>query len=238
MPNPLHKVNRKASANIAIGAITERPDLALHVADVISTWAHCDSMLVAMLARFLKVDAAWVVNQMLEALTSSDARRAAIAGAAKAALKPKEYAVYEKVMKQIAPSRNTRHVFAHWLWGVSPEIPDALLLMDPADFTRAQLTIAETIRRIRNFKKDAPKEPRPDEGYENKNAIMVWKRKELEKAAKDAHDAYEAISRLYRYLDDGTPMHAPWRNELLHAILTLQALQDPYPQNTQQAQQQ
>jgi hypothetical protein len=232
VPNPLHKVKRDASSKFGYNSILEKPELATHVLDVVATWSYCDAMMGAMLARFLKADAAWVVQQMLEALTSSDARRAAFAGAAKAALSEKQYKVYEKVMKQIAPSRKTRHHFAHRLWGVSSELPDALLLMDPADFTRAQLTIAETINRIRKIRKGEAREPRPDANHEGELGIVVYTRKELEQAAREAHDAYDAITRLNRYLDDGTPMNAPWRNELLHALLVGQALQEKSPQNT------
>jgi hypothetical protein len=233
VPNPFSKVNPKASASIGVDALLQRPDLALHVTSVISTWAFCDTYLAAMLCRFLKADAAWVVAQMLDAVTSSDARKAAITAAAKASLPDKDFAQYQRVMKEITPSRNTRNRFAHWLWGASPEMPDALILMDPTEYTRNLLTIAETIRRIRELEKDKPRQPRPDENYKpDPMSMVVYKRAELEREAEAARAAFDRIRNLDRYFYDGTPMNAPWRDELLHALLALRDRQEPSSKNT------
>ncbi len=105
------------------------PSFSPYIARVIAEWAHIDGDFATMLGGFLQADFA-VATAMLQALNGSGAKRAALAAAAKEALPPDDYALFEVVTKLIRPSRDTRNAFAHHVWGYLKTFPDCLLLME------------------------------------------------------------------------------------------------------------
>ena len=68
---------------------------------------------------------------MYEALSGGESRRAALEGAARAALPEADFLLFKAVEKVLSPARRIRNEFAHHIWGTTTEIPNALLLIDP-----------------------------------------------------------------------------------------------------------
>ncbi len=96
-----------------------------------------------MLTHFLHADFR-TVHEMLYALRSTDARRQVIQAAAEEALNENEedLRLFNAVKKCTTASRAIRNDFAHKLWGVSPELPEALLLSSPKITTEYCMTSA------------------------------------------------------------------------------------------------
>jgi hypothetical protein len=70
---------------------------------------------------------------MFLSLTSSSNQMTVLGAAAKAKLVSREVELFEAVMTIVRTVAKERHRLAHWCWALSDDLPDALLLIDPAD---------------------------------------------------------------------------------------------------------
>lgn len=101
------------------------------VMQVIGEWAHIDGNLALILSNLLKTDFA-VASAMYQALTGGEAKKMALAAAAKEALPNEDYLLLQAVLKVIKPSRDQRNEFAHYGWAWSDDVPDSFLLINPS----------------------------------------------------------------------------------------------------------
>lgn len=129
-PQPLSRVNPKANIIFHPNVLLKTPALGVLPMTVISHWARIDAVLATLLSGMLKSDL-MIGLAMYQRLMGGEARRSALDGAAKEALNESDYNLYLSVLKVIKPSRDRRNDFAHYMWASSPELPDALLLIDP-----------------------------------------------------------------------------------------------------------
>jgi hypothetical protein len=183
MPQPLYKVNTEAEVFTGFGQDPEKLALCPYITRVIGAWAYSDHLIACMLNNFLKADYA-VTAAMYNALTSAEARKAAFLAAAKLAV-PDRYDLIQAVLAATRPSRRRRNDFAHHVWAHSPQIDEALLLVDPAALT-------EQIVAVRQFVSEGRFQPKTSrvEGVTklefpalpavDGSRIFVFKRKELE----------------------------------------------------------
>jgi hypothetical protein len=68
---------------------------------------------------------------MYGALTSTQAQMAALQAAAKASLSPEHLELFSALLVVVKRSAVHRNKVAHWLWGISEQVPDALILVNP-----------------------------------------------------------------------------------------------------------
>jgi hypothetical protein len=178
MPNPLSKIlPGRPHFFLSHDAIFDEPELALEVMAVITLWSHCEYMLATWLAQLLRTESR-IAYGMLNALSSSEARRAALDGAAKAALSNTDFALYERVSKETRVSRNLRNRFVHGLWGSMPDrLPNHLLLVKVEDMTDNIIDWS---------KRTSAAEAYPRLDYSN---VEVYTAQELENARLDAEFA-------------------------------------------------
>lgn len=109
---------------------------------VISIWSYIDVEIAAVTTSLLKADFV-VVCEMLASLRS--ARDSAIRAAAKAALPPKQRALFNKTIDELAKVRRiTRDKYAHHLWLYWPAEKRAIL-MDPKDAISVYARISERL---------------------------------------------------------------------------------------------
>lgn len=198
--NPLSRVKPKAGVRVRFSALRDRPQLAVEAMQVIATWAYTDTQLACLTATFLKADFV-VVSAMLDALTSSDGKRAAITGAADAVLDKTpgdEWDLFQRVMGKINPWRKTRNAFAHSLWAVSDDLPNALLLVEPTEEVRQSNQFAVLKSGI--WRPGTFTYPKFD-----KSKVAVWREKDLKKAVKESETAYSLVSKLAGALGEPGP---------------------------------
>ena len=129
-PQPLRSVRRRATALVDHDALLRHPQLAARIASAIALWARIDAELGAILAFMLKGDVRPSIA-MYAALTSSQAQMAALEAAARASLAADDRKLFGAVLVLVKRAGAKRNKIAHWLWGESPEIKDALILFDP-----------------------------------------------------------------------------------------------------------
>src|SRR5438094_985068 len=84
-PQPLSRVKKVESLDITENAVEKRPALCGMVMRIIATWSQIELEFFQLTASFLKADFE-IVTKMLLAITSTEARRAAMDAAAEHAL--------------------------------------------------------------------------------------------------------------------------------------------------------
>jgi len=192
-PQLLSRVDRKAVVEFGQDSLSERPKLSPYVAVVITSWSYCDAAYVSMLTHFLHTDFR-MVHEMLYALRSTDARRQVIQAAAEEVLDDKDVQLFNAVKKCTIASRAKRNDFAHKFWGISPQLPEALLLCSPKISTEydiymkialsgnAERTNKEMSRFRRHF-----------------DQIYVYRENDLARESDSAAMAYKLINTLLEY---------------------------------------
>jgi len=128
---PLSTVNPSANHGFVSDVLGKHPQFAVHIAKVISLGSIIEHKWTAVFAHLMKSDleAAAIVYR---SLNSSAARRSILDAVAKLRLSDDDFRLMGMVRKATRQAQNLRNDFAHQLWGYSREIPDALLLIDPA----------------------------------------------------------------------------------------------------------
>lgn len=226
-PQPLSKVRRDAKFHFERDTLEKYPELAAIILRVINigslTDAHWSSILVSLLKADPKPGMA-----MYEALTSNEAKRAALLAAARARMNEDDYALFGAVLDSTAPTRRIRNRFAHYLWGYSPQISNALLLADPANFTRFETELAEVNREMNRTRSLLPP-PKFDTSQ-----IEVWRKRSLEEAARDASACLDAVKELWTGVKVfELPLNGQTRELLLKRPPVSQALRRWKKQNGQ-----
>ena len=135
MPQPLSRVS--STASIALGNAGDRPlakhpDLALLALEAIASWSNVESFMLHLFIELFGGQGSLAADVFL-ALDGQAAKSAAIASAANSVLssRPDELKVLQAIMAIAKTNEKDRNKLAHWTWGESPDLPDALLLVDP-----------------------------------------------------------------------------------------------------------
>ncbi|WP_439544834.1 hypothetical protein [Sandarakinorhabdus sp.] len=195
-PQPLSSVRKNADILTGPSVFVERPQLAILVMRVISLWSSIDSNLAQMLSSFLKADFA-VGAAMYASLSSGESKRAALLGAARQALSPNDFDLLNAVLKVSKASRLRRNEFAHHVWGISPQLVDALLLIHPINLMQYNVALRERSEKMRPslisaiqgpMKMELPPFPRLDT-----KRIYVFKDKDL---LEDVEMAQQSLSNI------------------------------------------
>jgi hypothetical protein len=145
-PQPLGQV--KPDARLHIGPLAPAgefdPDLCRQATYVISLWSYTETRLLRMASSFLKSEQS-LVTDMLQAVKSSDGRRAAIraAGEHRLANQPGDLTLFLAALDALAHAELLRNRYTHHVWASSPDIPGAIILVDPRLVGRAVAAEAE-----------------------------------------------------------------------------------------------
>jgi hypothetical protein len=129
---PLSKV--KSGAHFRFGAdntMATRPKVATQVAECICEWASTETMLALFLSFLLEASGQTTIA-MYMALENRAAQIRMLNAAAKSTLPSDQFDIYEVLMSRfVTPGMKTRDKFAHWSWGLTDDLPNDLLLMQP-----------------------------------------------------------------------------------------------------------
>jgi hypothetical protein len=110
-----------------------RPTIAVKIAHCISRWAEIETYLGAFLAFILHADERAALA-MYSSLENRKAQLRLISAAAEAMLEPTHSDIVSTLMTNIIrPVMKERDKLAHWTWGYSDDLPDALLLAPPKE---------------------------------------------------------------------------------------------------------
>jgi hypothetical protein len=206
---PLNKIvqNLKDPIGLGLGTFAARPELAALVCDVITGWARVEGSLSLVFARYTysRVDIAMSTYNSVEGYR---AQRQMLGGAARAALSVDNYMLFEATMEFVKRQYNIRNEMAHWIWGKTEDLPDALIIMEPVSQRKTSTMIfgARNVTDLINsqkFKEDSGKK------------TFVYRKNDLETHAKEMFKAEVLADRL-QYLVAKPPQdHDEGRQHLL-----------------------
>ena len=132
-------MNRQANilmANVGmLSPMKQRPELALLVAEVISTWSNVEVFMMRLFVDLMGGPEELAATVFL-ALEIQSAKSAAINAAAEEKLSVENKALLSAILAVVKSHQKTRDKLAHWVWGYSDQIPDGLLLTNPKDTMR------------------------------------------------------------------------------------------------------
>ena len=200
---PLAKFNDVNHLSFAPGSVFQRPSLAPHVMLVIEQWSFTEARILLILKHCLGGDPT-VTSAVLLSIDSQAAQRSAILAAAKAVLNEEYGLLFQSSFLSTLASRNTRHRFAHHLWGVSDDLPDALLLQDPKDFHTA---LAQRVKRVAAREKAGIYPAGEDVRSLDRSGMSVWRERDfLEEvdAAKRADTVVAHLESLVASVQNGS----------------------------------
>ena len=142
-PQPLSKVRPNIlDSEIALDRTSvevAEPSLLALGARQVATWSKLEITRTQMLALFLDWDFERVYAMFGE-LTGGRQRKdvieAAVLSACDSNRQDPRFLMFARTFRALEPVEKRRNEFAHWLWGVSPVLPDALLLAEPSMIAR------------------------------------------------------------------------------------------------------
>jgi hypothetical protein len=194
-PQPLSKVNPKAQIEVfwLNGPDTNTSDLSVKALSIITTASYGETLWARFFGELLHANPLPSIA-MYEALDSSNARRSILLAAARTILKDSEVDWIEAVQRAVKPIFSVRNNFAHHLWGRSKDIPDALLLINTANFSEDLAWNLEGFH-LKAKGKEIESRPMIDPKW-----VTVWNRSALATAAEDLRYACQAINCLRQTL--------------------------------------
>lgn len=231
-PQLLSRVKPNALAVYGAGCLAKRPELSSYVGEVIEIWSYCDATYTSMLTNFLQADFR-VAHAMLHALKSADAKRQVIQAAADETLNDDDLIIFNAVKACTTASRNKRNEFAHCLWGISDDLPDAILLADPKHLTTFMVNLAAHSAGLEKDEQQKTQQMMTDE----RSKIYVYRENDLIREVNEAQWARAQINLLSIFLswteDEG---RAQARAELLREPRVQESVASLYKKNNPESQ--
>lgn len=133
MPQPLSRVAPSASVIISNAydrVLTRHPELAVVAIEAIASWSNVESFMLDMFVQLMGGPNDRAATAYL-ALETQSAKTQAIRAVAESVLSSENYELLAAILAIAKSCQKSRNRLAHYVWGDSPELPDALLLADP-----------------------------------------------------------------------------------------------------------
>lgn len=135
MPQPISRVC--PDANIAYGnagerPLLQRPELAALAMEAIASWSNVEAFMLRLFVELFGGKES-LATEVFLSLKGQVAKDSAIRAAAGFSLRerPDELRILNAILAIAATNEKHRNKLAHHTWGLTPNIPDALLLVDP-----------------------------------------------------------------------------------------------------------
>lgn len=141
-PQPLSRVRSSAKVFASPEAIQRRPQLAPFLAEIIARWADIEAHVGSILA-FLLAAEAGPTTAMLQTVRSTSAQMDMILSAGKIKLMDPELEMFEAVIRLARSAARKRNNVAHHIWAHCNELPEALLLVEPAAYLDIFVAVSE-----------------------------------------------------------------------------------------------
>ncbi len=165
----------------------QRPELAALVAEAIGCWSDVQFRLAVLLSA-LTGAAADQCAAMFFALTGSASQTAALDGAGQMNLPEDELALFNAVLMVARACEKERNKLAHWTWGHSAELPDALLLIDPKHWARKVTRVRVKTRR--------PGMITAEDFTIDRREVLVYRKADLKRIIRNTNRADALIAQL------------------------------------------
>lgn len=151
MPQPLSSA--KPNANIFIGNNTDsparqRPNLALEAMNVVAEWSILEGFINGLFVNLLGANPKQS-SAIFSTIRSQQGQRDAIEAVLAIALQDRdEQNIIRAIFKVYERASKVRNRICHWVWGHSPQLPDAVLLADPVAMAEFKAEVAQFTQSI------------------------------------------------------------------------------------------
>lgn len=135
MPQPISRVAPNATivyGNAGDRTLHRRPGMAVLAMEAIASWSNVEAFMLRLFVELLGGKKSLAAEVFLS-LKGQTAKDSAIRAAAEFSLKerPNELRILNAILSIAGTNKKHRNKLAHHTWGFSPQLPDALLLVDP-----------------------------------------------------------------------------------------------------------
>jgi len=212
-PQPLSSVKSDARIIPNPGVLRAQPTLAPLIADVISLWSHIEANLATVLARML-VASAQAGMAMYQAVRSPNAQFDMLKALARETLAPAQLPIFEAAMRLVRRFGRQRDRIAHWLWAYSPDLPDALLLIDPNRAAEYHASLAEHLMQFPHPAGTVNTAPVNATQFPalNPAIVLVYRDKDFQEVIYDLNTVWNLTVTLIGCVTRGHPLgHAQWQ---------------------------
>jgi hypothetical protein len=139
MPKPLSRLSKVRSYGFGPGAlVNERPKLALEMMRVLSHWPFVESEIRNLLVRIVGPESTAAIDGYIESPTA-EARLELLANFRDKALSTEHPTYFKTLLSLFEQDHGDRKRLAHWLSGATPDHPDIMLLVNPAEYWRRSI---------------------------------------------------------------------------------------------------
>ncbi|HLH12435.1 MAG TPA: hypothetical protein VKV77_11230 [Methylovirgula sp.] len=120
----------------------ERPEVASWIAQCITCWSWVETQTSRLFSLLLGLNIEAGV-ELYNSFGGASLKENAIKVLARSKLAPAHYQLIDALLKVINSHQKTRDKIAHWYWGISDQIQDGLVLVDPKDILIRDARIAD-----------------------------------------------------------------------------------------------
>jgi hypothetical protein len=216
------------STNFTPDALKREPELAALIAEAIGRCAAIEAGIGDILIRILHADTK-PAFAMFTSLMDTSARRTLVEAAAKAGLSDSDFATFKIVSSITKVQIDARNKFAHWIWGYSPQVPNALLLADPRYLLNRSHDLHKHVLLPLDKQMEAVIASYPDVTKHIRidfDQVYVYRKSDFEQTIRDFSETMEIV-RLFAALID--PAFGKVENEI-RALMPNRKPNDPYAQ--------
>lgn len=219
-PQPLSSKHVSGAVTLNPVSVKERPELAAKIAQIIAIWARIESLLATILARVL-VTQVRPSMAMYEAIHNTQIQMAVLTAAANTTLSGEVLEIFSALMIVVKQSANNRHKVAHWLWGISPEFPDCLILADPAAVREQDKIMSEVISALEH---DGPITSAPILDF---SRVFLWETRDFDEIIAELEETHRLMHRFSALIITraSASLDSRLKGELLNAPRIQTALQ-------------
>lgn len=239
MPQPLSRVKPGALFIPDSECLKDKPKLTALVAAIFAYAARIEYWQSLLLVRVLGADADPAIA-MFSTLRAQHLQLGALQAAAKAALSAQEFAVFITSTKVAEAVQAPRNQLAHWIWGHSPQLPNALLLADPDAETERDRKLTLFLEQTDQVNRVNISEFVRLSTHDRKDTILVYTEADLQRAKRDIKDAAEVAGLVTAYLDSlfrgrrkvpATTNVAPTREALFQKLYAIRMFHEVWDRN-------
>lgn len=131
-PQPLLKVCSAATVELSPQRVIERPQVAAWIAECIACWSIVETHTSRLFTLLLDVNVE-AGMELYNQFGGASLKENVIKALARSKLHRKDFEIIDALLKVINSHQKTRDKIAHWYWGISDQVPDGLVLIDPRE---------------------------------------------------------------------------------------------------------
>jgi hypothetical protein len=172
MPQPF-KGGTVMLGNAGHYPLEERPELLRLAMRVIVAWSTLEVFIAGALATMLGTKAAPAVA-IYSMLQSTKTQQDALIAAAETELSNAHLELLEALLMIFGSLAKQRNKIVHWVWGISPDHPDGVLLAEPDVMIQSNLNLEKHLRALTEWSRDPDRRQREPPGLDRLQIEKIW----------------------------------------------------------------